>query len=424
MDNNSDTSRRQFLKTTATAAIGVSSLAGFAANLPSNYPEYMTENTFAPNLIGPYGEWAASLNVNRVPALSFRKEKWNDIDEWREVARKKIVECLAMPDIGGQPEVSINKTYTYDGLHIEELSWQLPHGRPTQAIFLKPIDAKEPLPAILAFHDHGGNKYFGRRKITRTGDEQHPMMKEHQEQYYEGMAWANEISKKGYAVLVSDTFTFASRRVMLQDVPEYNRNGLTDENPESTQQISAYNDWASTHEHIMAKSLFCAGTTWPGVFLAEDQRALDVLCAREDVDANRVGCAGLSGGGLRTVLMGGLDTRIKCAVCVGFMSTWRDFLLNKSFTHTWMAYIPALPPALDFPEILSLRVPLPTMVLNDADDFLYTLPEMKRADTILSEIYAKAGALDQYQCSFYPGPHKFDKAMQKEAFSWFDKWLS
>ena len=34
----------------------------------------------------------------------------------------------------------------------------------------------------------------------------------------------------------------------------------------------------------MAKSLFCAGTTWPGVFTAEDQRALDYLCSRDDVD--------------------------------------------------------------------------------------------------------------------------------------------
>ena len=34
----------------------------------------------------------------------------------------------------------------------------------------------------------------------------------------------------------------------------------------------------------MSKSLFCAGTTWPGVFTAEDQRALDYLCSRDDVD--------------------------------------------------------------------------------------------------------------------------------------------
>jgi hypothetical protein len=210
---------------------------------------------------------------------------------------------------------------------------------------------------------------------------------------------------------------------MMQDVPKNQRKGLNDENSEDSLNIASYNQWARNHEDVMAKSLFCAGTTWPGVFFAEDRKALDILCAREDVDSNRVGCGGLSGGGMRTVFMGGLDPRIKCAVCVGFMTTWKDFVINKSFTHTWMTYVPMLPKELDFREILGLRVPLPTMVLNDSEDGLYTLPEMNRANTILREVFEKANAADRYQCSFYPGIHKFDAEMQTEAFDWFDKWL-
>jgi hypothetical protein len=141
------------------------------------------------------------------------------------------------------------------------------------------------------------------------------------------------------------------------------------------------------------------------------------------VDAKRIGCAGLSGGGLRTAFMGGLDSRIQCAVCVGFMTTWKDFLLYKSVNHTWMIYIPLLPNELDFPEILGMRAPLPTLVLNDLADDLYTLNEMKEADKILTELYHKAGADEQYKCSYYPGPHKFDAQMQAEAFAWFDRWL-
>jgi dienelactone hydrolase len=376
------------------------------------------------SIIGLYGPWASSLTENKLPSLSYRRKEWSKLDAWRKMARTRVVERLGIPHIAGLPKVTVKKQYTYDGLHIEELSWQLPYGRPTEAILLKPLNQTKPLPGILAFHDHGGNKYFGKRKITRTADGQHPLMKDHQKEYYENLAWANEIAKRGFVVLVPDAFTFASRRVMLQDVPADLRHGLTDEDPENPVNIESYNKWAGEHEHIMAKSLFCAGTTWPGVFLAEDQKALDVLCARPDVDPTRIGCGGLSGGGLRTVMTGGLDPRIKCAVCVGFMSTWKDFLLNKSFTHTWMLYVPILPNELDFPEILGLRVPLPTLVLNDSDDFLYTVPEMQRADKILGEVYEKAGAANRYKCSFYPGPHKFDAKMQAEAFSWFEKWLT
>ena len=74
-------------------------------------------------------------------------------------------------------------------------------------------------------------------------------------------------------------------------------------------------------------------------------------------------------------------------------------------------------------EILALRAPLPTLVQNDIDDPLFTMPEMERADSIIAEVYAKAGAPDHYRCTFYPGPHKFDIPMQEEAFHWFDQWL-
>jgi len=375
------------------------------------------------SIIGQYGEWASSLTDDKLPSHSFRRKEWSDLKEWHKNAVNRLEDRLAIPDIGGMPKVTINKQYIYDGLQIEELSWQLPYGRPTTAILLKPANAKNPLPGIMAFHDHGGNKYFGTRKITKTGDSQHPLMVEHQKNYYSGNAWANEVARRGYVVMVSDAFPFASRRVMLDDVPEDLRNGLNDENPEDPKNIEAYNQWAGNHEHVMAKSLFSAGTTWPGVFYAEDKIALDILCSREDVDADRIGCGGLSGGGMRTVFMGGLDPRIKCAVCVGFMTTWKDFVINKSFTHTWMTYVPILPKELDFPEILGLRVPLPTMILNDSEDDLYTLPEMKIADKILKDVYDKANASDRYKCSFYPGEHKFDSKMQDEAFDWFDKWL-
>lgn len=384
--------------------------------------DMIPETDFTPNLIGPYGEWAAGLSGKSLPSLSFRRKEFTDFEQWRKSAKKRLEERLAIPDIGKAPEVIKIREYSFDGLHIEELKWQLPYGRATEAILLKPESAQGKLPAILGFHDHGGNKYFGTRKITRTG-QQLPLMVEHQKNYYEGRAWANDIAKRGYVVLVSDAFPFASRRVMMQDVPARHRNGLTDENPEDPKNIAAYNEWAAEHEHVMAKSLFSAGTTWPGVFLAEDMKALDILAARSDVDSSRIGCAGLSGGGMRTVFAGGCDPRIKCAVCVGFMTTWRDFVLDKSFTHTWMTYVPVLPNELDFPEILGLRVPLPALILNDSDDQLYTIGEMKRADSILAEIYKKAGAPDNYRCSYYPGPHKFDRAMQEEAFDWFDKWL-
>ena len=416
------------MKCGALSALGLAGKRGlesfpfvFNSSMSPHLSDRSADNELS--VIGLYGSWAASLNRDRLPYLSFRNKRFGDVAAWRKSARKCVMERMAIPAIGSTPKITVTTEYVYDGVRIQELSWRLPYGRPTEALVLRPLNARGRLPGILAFHDHGGNKYFGKAKITRTSDQQHPLIEAHQNEYYEGVAWANEVAKRGYVVLAPDAFSFASRRVMLRDVPEHLRNGLNDNDPEDPVNVEKYNEWAGQHEHVMAKSLFSAGTTWPGVFFAEDQKALDVLCARDDVDVSRIGCGGLSGGGLRTVIMGGLDPRIKAAVCVGFMTTWKDFLLNKSFTHTWMAYVPLLPNELDFPEILGLRVPLPTFVLNDENDDLYTPAEMRDAERTLYDVYQKAGVQRNLKVSYYPGPHKFDKKMQADAFDWLDKWL-
>jgi dienelactone hydrolase len=424
-------SRRPFLKASVLAsAIPFFSDLSFLSELSGQKSEIQNSSLSMDgekSIIGNYGPWAASLVKSPQP-LSFRNSQWKDRVKWQKEAVLKTKELLASPKFSTVPVVKVERKYEYDGLEIEELSWQLPYGRPTRAVVLKPKGVTKPLPAILGLHDHGGKKYFGYRKIVKTSDDQHTLLAEHQTTDYGGKAWANDIAKRGYVVLVHDTFAFASRRVMYEDVAglDYgtlNTTNKTDNDPEKSANIEAYNKWSSEHEHVMSKSLFCAGTTWPGVFLAEDQIALSILSERKDVDPRRIGCGGLSGGGLRTVYLAGMDERIKCAVCVGFMTTWADLVLTKSVTHTWMTYTPLLPNYLDFPEILGLRVPLPTLVQNNNQDELYTLSEMKKADGILSEVYKKANASDKYEARFYDGEHKFDAKMQADAFDWFDKWL-
>jgi dienelactone hydrolase len=369
------------------------------------------------------------------------------MEELRPKARRKVRELIAMPAIDKKPEIKQIKSYLYDGLHIDELRWQLPYGPPTEAVFMKPVKSDGTLPGIVALHDHGGVKYFGKGKIMRTGDGTHPLMLKHQKDYYGDRALANEIAKRGYGVLIHDIFPFESRRIISSDIPGYvvsrmmqpplqvqemtpedllRTEPVTDfevSGSEGEEEIAAYNSFGEQHEHIIAKGLFSSGLTWPGFFIAEDLFALDYLCSRPDIDRERVGCCGLSGGGLRTNLLAGLDDRIRCSVTAGFMTTWRDFAVNVNYTHTWMIYVPLLPGFMDYPEILGMRAPLPSLVLATDRDPLFSLGEVKRAADILKNIYAKTGAEDSFRFSLYRGPHKFDVPMQEEAFQWFDRWI-
>ncbi len=376
-----------------------------------------------PTMIGAYGAWAASLGPEGPSALSLQGCPPGEFVVRRAAARARAIACMAPP---AKPEgiaATLQRSFFHDGLAIEEVSWQLPYGPPTRALVLKPAGAKGRLPAVLALHDHGRFKFFGKEKIVQTGAAIHPLVVQHRADAYEGLAWANELAHRGYVVLVHDAFAFGSRKVRLADVPPEVRGNLQDDTDESAAGVAAYNDFAAEHEHIMAKSFFSAGTTWPGVFAVEDRVALDVLCARADVDPARVGCGGLSGGGLRTVFLAGLDDRVRAAVCVGMMTTWRDFLLSKSWTHTWMCFVPLLPRDLDYPEIFGLRAPLPTLVINTRDDPFFTRTEMERADGMLGKVYASSGQPGNYHCSWYRGHHQFNRAMQTEAFGWFDRWL-
>ena len=198
--------RRDFLKFSGLAGLGMAGgiIKGFAADMPmNNLPETMDpagSKDFVDDqltMIGLYGPWAASLTANKLPSLSFRNREWTDVESWRPKARQRVMDRMAIPDIGDFPEVRVIREFVYDGLLIKELEWQLPYGRATQAVLLKPANASNPLPGILSFHDHGGNKYFGKRKITRTADTQHPLIVAHQKEYYSSLAWAHELARKG-----------------------------------------------------------------------------------------------------------------------------------------------------------------------------------------------------------------------------------
>ncbi len=157
-----------------------------------------------PNQVGAYGPWLSDRLLGDGPArLSFRTGKWNSVDEWRQVARKRLLECMAPVDLGGRPEVTVTGRTTYDGLDIEFLTWQLPMGPKTEAVLLKPAGARGPLPGVLGLHDHGGNKFLGWRKIVRTDDTPWEIQRKHQEESYDGLAWANELAKRGYALPLS-----------------------------------------------------------------------------------------------------------------------------------------------------------------------------------------------------------------------------
>jgi len=323
-------------------------------------------------------------------------------------------------------DLRLESRWRGDGIEGEILSWWVGYGPRTFAWLLKPEGFKGKLPAMLALHDHGGFKFYGKEKIANgPGMPTQPQLNWWQDAYG-SRPFADELCKKGYIVLVHDTFLWGSRRFPYEDIPEQDRTNALIVQKEKTDQvlpeeIVSYNTAAGFHEHTVEKYCNLLGTTLAGVVSHEDRIALNYLASREEVKRQMIGCIGLSGGGNRSALLLATNNKIKAAVIVGLMSTYRDLLDHNVISHTWMFFPNGWSRYGDWTDIAASRVPMPLLIQYDREDELFTLDGMQNAHQAIATIYQDNGVSENYTGQFFPGPHKFDAEMQDSAFEWLDQ---
>jgi len=357
------------------------------------------------------------------PSLSFLTKSWPDVEVWRTIARAKVFELVAFDPIRTPLNAHVDSRREEGNLIVEEISYDMPYGSRTQGFFLYPKKRDGKLPVVVSLHDHGGFFYYGKEKVTAIPSEP-GILTRFKAEAYGGRSWATELAKRGFAVFVPDVFLWGSRKIPVESFNEEFQTVFKDLRPNSEEYVQRYNGLLDKMEDlVIAPTIVNAGTSWPGIFSYEDRRSIDYLVTRPEIDQNRIGCGGLSGGGLRTIFLAGLDPRIRCAFCVGFMSTIRGLLRNRIKSHRLFMYVPRLSHFLDLPDVIALRAPSPLMVQYDRDDELFTLEGQRQADEKIAQIYSEIGYPDNYVGKFYPGPHKFDVEMQEDAFTWLGRHL-
>lgn len=372
--------------------------------------------------MGEYADLISAFSAELKYPYSYLNDKWSDIGSWQAEVRAILRGMMAYSPAALPLDVKSEGTYEIDGVVNEHISYAQPFGPRTEGIFLKPAGISGKLPGIIALHDHGGFKYFGKEKITAVKVE-HPILKGFKEQYYGGRSWATELAKRGYCVFVPDVFLWGSRKQTYERLPEYIEQRSGGHPKDSTEYIEMYNGFAGDHESMVAKSLFLSGTTWPGVMVWDDMRAVDYLTSRPEVDTSRIGCGGLSGGGNRSIFLTAMDERINVSFCAGFMCSFNETAKHRIQCHTWMFHLPGLAKMMDLHDVYSLHGARPTMVLYDEEDSLWTSAGQHESDKQLKKIYAKMGVPEFYRGNFYPGDHKFDIEMQEDAFNFLGEHL-
>ena len=192
----------------------------------------------------------------------------------------------------------------------------------------------------------------------------------------------------------------------------------------SAERINAFNQRSGQNEQLVGRTIFSAGFTWAGLMFWDDVRSVDYLVTRPEVDPSRIGCVGLSVGGLRSCHLAAMDDRIKAAVVVGWMASFPAQLqrhIRNTIGHTKL--VPGLYRYLDYPDVATLAMPSALMVINGKKDGLFEPGGVKSAFNKLNEAYKKGGVPDRIKTLMYDSPHEFNEEMQAEAWAWLKRWV-
>jgi dienelactone hydrolase len=152
-------------------------------------------------------------------------------------------------------------------------------------------------------------------------------------------------------------------------------------------------------------------------------RALDYLCSRPEVDQDRIGMTGRSGGGSYTWTVAALDERVKVAAPIAGITDLRNQVVDGSIeghcdcmfflnTYRW-----------DFPQVAALVAPRPLLIGNSDKDNLFPLDGVVRLYNETRRIYQLYGKTNQLGLLITEGPHADTQDLQLPVFRWFNRFL-
>jgi len=354
-------------------------------------------------------------------ALSFLREEFRDLEQWKSLARSRLWELIPEKVAPGNFDAAVVARVDKGDYLREKVYFDSAPGTRVPAYVLIPKNVQYPVPGLVCFHDHGGMYYWGKEKIVEVEDE-HPVLSELKQRFYGGRSYATDLCRAGFAVIVIDAFYWGERRLISdEDIAR----GVNDHaRVETREDIQHANAQSGCAEDMFARALGAIGHTWQGIWLRDEIRSLDYLLTRPEVDPERIGCVGLSMGGFRCAQFAGMEPRVKCAVVVGWMTSYGEMFAYRPLNTHHCQYVSGAYGLVDLPDLVSLCCPGALMVIHGRRDQLFTPRGVAEAYAKIAAVYAKAGAPEHADLRYYDAPHEFNVAMQADALKWLRRWLA
>ena len=236
-----------------------------------------------------------------------------------------------------------------------------------------------------------------------------------------GKAWASyqklfsNLARKGYVVLAYDPFGQGERI-------EY---------PGGSAGQSALGAGGTIEHEYAGRRLILLGANF-GLFRVWDGiRGIDFLLTRAEVDPDRIGCCGQSGGGTVTQFLAALDSRIRVAV-VSEGNTENlahaDVEPPGSADDAEQNIVPALAHGIDRADLLYAFAPKPLLIMVTLHDAGHTYsPEYVASSFDLAGEYRRAynllAADDRLSLQLTTEQHGYVYELRRSTYAWFNRWF-
>ncbi|MCC7499813.1 MAG: acetylxylan esterase [Bryobacterales bacterium] len=147
------------------------------------------------------------------------------------------------------------------------------------------------------------------------------------------------------------------------------------------------------------------GETMIGWRVFDVMRTIDWIETRKELDATRIGCMGISGGGTCTTFSSALEPRIKVAYICGYLNTFHDSIFSLS--HCIDNYVPGVLNWAEMYDIASLIAPRPLFVESGERDNIFPIAASRASFGRVQKVYGIFGAASLCQQETFDGPHEF-----------------
>lgn len=192
-------------------------------------------------------------------------------------------------------------------------------------------------------------------------------------------------------------------------------------------QLLDENDKSATRGVTTEHTLLNAGCELIGSSLAayewwDNHRAIDYLETRSDIDKNRLGVYGSSGGGTQTTYLIGLEDRLKVACICSYFSQ-RERVLELNGPSDGCQHIPGEGKAhIEIADLGIMFAPKPLLIMSGLYDFVDYWGAMQGTKE-LKQVYETLGAKDAVLQFTAESGHGMPKEKREALATWFRQWL-